>query len=91
MSNAAPLRRNADLDEAVADAYARYTAANPKSLERHRAAVGLPQPGDPLIGDQLHDRPQRIRLVQPERTPQRRIRERHRHHAHLTNLHALPP
>ena len=40
---AACLRRNADLDSAVADARQRFTAANPKSLERHRqAAAALP-------------------------------------------------
>ena len=41
MSNAAPLRRNADLGQAIADAYARYTAANPKSHDRHRAAMDV--------------------------------------------------
>jgi glutamate-1-semialdehyde 2,1-aminomutase len=41
MSTAAPLRRNADLREAVADAYARFAAANPKSLARHRAAMDV--------------------------------------------------
>lgn len=41
MSNAAPLRRNADLGQAVTDAYARYTAANPNSLARHRAAMDV--------------------------------------------------
>lgn len=38
MSEAASLRRNADLDAALADARHRFTAANPKSLARHNEA-----------------------------------------------------
>ena len=34
--------RNADLDEAVADATARYIAANPQSAARHHKARGQP-------------------------------------------------
>ncbi|MDE2517676.1 MAG: aminotransferase class III-fold pyridoxal phosphate-dependent enzyme [Rhodospirillales bacterium] len=34
------MRRNADLDTALAEAHAAYTAAHPESLARHRAAAG---------------------------------------------------
>ncbi len=41
MNDAIQTRRNSALDDAVADAYMRFEAANPKSLARHRAAIGV--------------------------------------------------
>lgn len=41
MNDVNPTRRNSALDDAVADAYARFEAANPKSLARHRKAIGV--------------------------------------------------
>jgi glutamate-1-semialdehyde 2,1-aminomutase len=43
LERALPTGRNADVDAVLADARQRFTAANPRSLERHRqAAVWLP-------------------------------------------------
>lgn len=41
MSDVSQARRNSALDDAVADAYLRFEAANPRSLARHRAAMGV--------------------------------------------------
>lgn len=41
MNDTNQARRNSDLDDAVSDAYARFEAANPRSLARHQAAIGV--------------------------------------------------
>ena len=49
----------------------------------------LTDTGDPVVGNDLHDRPQRVRRMKTRRIEERRVRDSNGRDTHLTDARAL--